>query len=179
MLTIVSRLSLLLVLAASALVFGARPLALAQDASPEAGADADTEMMEEGVSFVPIGFADGVELPSTASLIAVKFTIEPGAILPLEEDDPTGGFLLVESGAFTVTIGEEWAVTRSGGEMGPAEMIAAEAEGTLAAGDSAYIPGSVTGEIRNDGAEPAVGTVVLIAPGSLSEMGEEEASPAP
>lgn len=177
MLSIVSRLSLLIVLAVSALVFGARPIALAQDASPAAGGDA--EMMQEGVSFVPIGYADGVELPSQASLIAVKFTLDPGAVLPLEEDDPTGGLLLAESGAFTITIGDEWAIARSGGEMGQAETVAAEAEGTLEAGDSAYVPGNVVGEIRNDGDEPAVGTVFLIAPGSMAEMSEEEGTPAP
>ena len=34
----------------------------------------------------------------------------------------------------------------------------------MGAGDAAYIPGSVSGEIRNDGNEPAVAILVLVGP---------------
>jgi hypothetical protein len=87
--------------------------------------------------------------------------------------------LLVESGTLTISFNAEWAVSRGDGEFGNPEVIAADAEATLTAGDSAYIPGGVAGEIRNNGDEPAVGTVFLIVPGSLSEMGGEEATPVP
>lgn len=177
MLAIVGRLSLLLVLAISAVVFSVRPVALAQDASPEAGADA--EMMQEGVTFMPIGFANGVELPSPASLIVVKATIEPGAKDVFGDDDPASGMLFVDSGALTIKIDAEVSVTRGDAEFGSVEMISAGEETTLEAGDAAYIPGSVAGEIRNDGDEQAAGTIFLIIPGDLSEMNGEEATPAP
>ena len=45
------------------------------------------------------------------------------------------------------------------------EAVSAGQEMTIAAGDVAYIPGSVAGELRNDGQEPAVGLIFLIAPG--------------
>jgi hypothetical protein len=177
MLAFVGRLSLLIVLAVSAVVFSARPIALAQDASPEAGADA--EMMQEGVTFMPIGFADGVALPSTASLIAIKATIEPGAKDVFGDDDPASGLLLVDSGALTIKIDAEVSVTRGDEEFGNFEMVAAGEETILEAGDVAYIPGSVAGEIRNDGNEQATGTIFLIIPGDLSEMNGDEATPAP
>jgi len=44
-------------------------------------------------------------------------------------------------------------------------------DATLEAGDVAYIPGSVNGEIRNDGDEPAVGLAVILAPGGMLGMG--------
>jgi hypothetical protein len=131
----------------------------------------------EGVTFEPIAIASGLTLPSPADIIAVRFRIEPGAVLPLEASDPTGGMLIVESGTFTIRLDTAWAISRSGsltaafataeasGTYTPAdEQIASGDEATLGAGDAAYIPGSITGEIRNDGAEPAAGLVVLIGP---------------
>ena len=43
-------------------------------------------------------------------------------------------------------------------------QIASGEEAMMNAGDAAYIPGSIDGEIRNDGTEPAVGLVVLVGP---------------
>ena len=80
----------------------------------------------------------------------------------------------MESGTFTATIEQDFAVSRGAavqqamatpeGATTP-EMIEAIAVGqmtTLGPGDVAFIPGSVAGEIRNDGQEEAVGLVVLI-----------------
>jgi hypothetical protein len=145
--------------------------ARAQDATP-AGEDA---MMQEGVTFMPIGFADGVDLPSPASLIAVRVSIEPGAVSPFSEEDPAGGMLVVESGTFTARVEAAWSLTRGDENFGESEAIAVGDEATLAVGDVAYIPGSVAGEIRNDGTEPATGLLFLIIPGSL---GTPEATPA-
>jgi glyoxylate utilization-related uncharacterized protein len=148
-------------------------VAVAQDATPAAD-----DMMEESVSLVPLGFAAGVELPSSADLIAVRVTVEPGVSSPFAEEDPTGGMLVVESGAFTIQIETAWTVTRGdaleeamdapegeGDMAGVIEAVSAGQEMTIAAGDVAYIPGSVAGELRNDGQEPAVGLIFLIAPG--------------
>jgi quercetin dioxygenase-like cupin family protein len=154
------------------LALHAQPVAIAQDATPS------SDMQEpEGVRFEPIAITAGVTLPSPADIIAARFHIEPGASLPLEASDPTGGMLIVESGTLTIQLDTTWAIARSGSlnaAIGTAEatgtftssdeQVASGDEATLNTGDAAYIPGSITGEIRNDGSEPAVGLVVLLAP---------------
>jgi quercetin dioxygenase-like cupin family protein len=164
--------SLVAVVLLGILALHAQPVAFAQEATPAAG-----EMEPEGVTFEPIAIASGLTLPSPADMIAIRFSIEPGAGFPLEASDPTAGMLIVESGAFTVRVDADWAVSRRGslntaiataeatGTFTPAdEQIASGEEVTLGAGDAAYIPGSVSGEIRNDGKEPAEGLVVLVGP---------------
>jgi quercetin dioxygenase-like cupin family protein len=132
----------------------------------------------EGLFSAPLGFASGVVLPSPADLIVVRIGIAPGSGFPLEADDPTGGMVVVQSGAFTFRVEEvAWTITR-GAALGEAlataeeegdldiafEEVAMGAEATLEAGDVAFIPGSVTGEVRNDGEEPAEALLFLIAP---------------
>jgi len=167
------------------LALHAQPVAIAQEASPAA----QEGMMEpEGVTFEPIAIASGLTLPSPADMIAARFTIDPGAGFPLEASDPSGGMLIVESGTFTVRVDTPWAISRSGsfassiataeatGTFTPSdEQIASGEEITMSAGDAAYIPGSINGEIRNDGQEPAVGLVVLVGPTEAMS----EATPAP
>ena len=173
-------------LLAVALIGVASPhLAWAQDASPAAGPPQE----EEGVTFIPLGFAPGVTLPAQGDLLLVDLEIEPGAVSTFMESDPTGGMLYVESGTFTV-VNEttSWSVTRgealqasmASGSMDDSEfmeMIPAGQETTLEAGDVAYIPGNVAGELRNDGDAIASGTIYLIAPGGLTGMAPE-ATPA-
>jgi len=164
--------SLVAVVLLGMLALHAQPAAVAQEATPAAGA-----MEPEGVTFEPIAIASGLTLPSPADMIAVRFSIEPGAGFPVEASDPTSGMLIVESGAFTIRIDAPWAVSRGGSLStaiataeatgtftAPDEQIASGEEVTLGAGDAAYIPGNVSGEIRNDGAEPAVALGVLVAP---------------
>lgn len=57
--------------------------------------------------------------------------------------------------------------------MSPAEVSAARDEVVLRAGDVAYFPPNLSGEIRNDGAERAVGLAFLVV-----QAGMVEASPA-
>jgi len=161
----------------------AQPVAIAQEATPS------SDMQEpEGVTFEPLAIASGVTLPSPADLIAVRLTIDPGASLPSDASDPTGGMLIVESGTLTIRLDAAWAISRSGslnaaiataeatGTFTPSdEQIASGEEVTMGAGDVAYLPGSVGGEIRNDGSEPAVALAVLVAP-TEAMMG---ATPAP
>ena len=164
------------------LALHAQPVATAQEATPS------SEEMA-GVTFEPLGFAQGVMLPSTADMIVVRFSLEPGAGFPLEADDPTGGMVVIESGAFTVRVEEmAWTVTR-GEALGAAmetgdedadfaaaiEQVTVGAETVLQAGDVAWVPGSVSGEVRNDGQEPAVGLVFLVGPPEAMS----EATPAP
>jgi quercetin dioxygenase-like cupin family protein len=159
-----------------------QPVVIAQEATPPAEELA-------GETFEPLGFAVGVPLPSPADMIVSRFSLEPGAGFPLEASDPTGGMVVVESGAFTVRI-EEMAWTVNRGEALRAAMagageeadfsaameeVAMGEEAVLEAGDVAWVPGGVSGEIRNDGQGPAEGIVFLVGPGgSMSE-----ATPAP
>jgi hypothetical protein len=162
---------------------GSTGVSRAQSATPAAD-----EMQEpEGVTFEPIGFAAGVELPTPADMIAVRLTIDPGATLPLEPNDPTSGLLVVQSGAFTLAVQTALTVSRGaivqqamatpeGGEMpGMMEAIAVGQETTLGPNDVVYVPGNISGEIRNDGQEPAVALVFIIGPAGMLGEGTPEA----
>ena len=107
----------------------------------------------------------------------LRVGLEPGAVVPIDERDPSLGFLLVESGTLTVQLDNPVTVTR-GASLGEA-MAAAEASGdfsdlmesitegeavTLEVGDAAYIPANSAGEIRNEGQEQAVGWPSLVVP---------------
>jgi quercetin dioxygenase-like cupin family protein len=164
--------SVIAVMLLGMLALHAQPVATAQEASPAAGG-----MEPEGVTFEPIALSSGLALPSPADMIAAHFRIQPGAALPLEASDPSGGMLIVESGTFTVRVDTPWAISRSGSFASSIataeasgtftsqdEQIASGDEATMGAGDAAYIPGSVSGEIRNDGSEEAVALVVLVGP---------------
>jgi quercetin dioxygenase-like cupin family protein len=162
----------------------APPAAIAQEATPAA------EAMEfEGITFEPLSFAFGVDVTGPSDLVIVRIGFEPGAGLPGEENDPTVGIVLVESGTLTVQADGPVTVTR-GASLGAA-MATAEASGdfsalvesvaageavTLEAGDAAYLPANMTGEIRNEGEERAVGLAFLVVPPE-GMMGE--ATPAP
>ena len=62
-------------------------------------------------------------------------------------------------------LGAAMATAEATGNVGSlTETVAVGEEATLAANDAAYIPGSITGEIRNDGAEPAVGMAFIVGP---------------
>ena len=164
--------SVVAVMLLGVLALHTQPVAVAQDATPS------SDMQEpEGVTFEPIAITSGLTLPSPADMIAARFSVEPGAMFPLEASDPSGGMLIVESGTFTIRLDTAWAISRSGslnaaigtavatGTFTPSdEQIASGDEATMDAGDAAYIPGSISGEIRNDGSEPAVGLVVLVGP---------------
>ncbi|MFN8593643.1 MAG: hypothetical protein U0031_19450 [Thermomicrobiales bacterium] len=156
----------------------------AQDATPVATSSATTQ----DVTFQPIGFAEGIDVPNPADLIVVRITVAPGAVSPFTADDPTSGLLVVESGTFTVNAEAAWSISRgqalqdavtSGTDgSGITESVAVGQEATLGPGDVAYIPGSVAGQLRNDGQEPAVGLAFLIAPGGMiSGSSMPEATP--
>jgi len=182
------RFSMLLAVVAVVLLglvaLGAQPRVLAQEATPAAGT-----FEEGGVSFEPVAFALGVALPSPGDLFVARIGMDPGAGFPIEENDPSAGILIVESGTFTVqiegavmvtrgaTLGEAMAAAETTGDMsGASEAIAAGEAVMLEAGDAAYIPANVSGEIRNDGDERAVGLAFLVGPPE-DMMGE--ATPAP
>jgi len=130
-----------------------------------------------GLTFELVSLASGAELANPADLAVVRIGFDPGASLPGEDNDPTVGIMLVESGTLTVQANGPVTVTR-GATLGAA-MATAEATGdfstvmeavaageavTLAAGDAAYLPANIPGEIRNDGPEHAMALVFLITP---------------
>ncbi len=177
-------LSVIAVLLLGIVALGAQLPAIAQEATP--GAE---EMMPEGITFEPVTFATGVDLMSPADLVVVRLGLESGSGFPIEEDDPSVGVMVVESGTFTVQVEGPITITRGAG-LGEA-VATAEVTGdfsalaervddgavvTLEVGDAAYIPGNVTGEIRNDGQERAVALAFLIVP--PDDM-MAEATPAP
>jgi len=161
----------------------AQPDASAQEATP-AGVEIG------GVTFEPVALAMGIDFPSPGDLVVVRAALDPGGVVPIEERDPALGILLVESGTLTVQLEGPMTVTRGPG-LGTAAMATAEATGdvsalmesvptgqavTLAAGDAAYIPANVAGEICNEGQERAVRLAILVVPPEAM-MGEATPTP--
>ena|GEM_PF-6982425 len=120
-----------------------------------------------GVTFEPVAFAPGIDLPSPGDLFVARASLDPGAVVPIEGSDPAIGILLVESGTLTLQVEGPLMVTRGTG-LGEAmatadvtgdfsslvESVSAGQAVTLEAGDAAYIPANVAGEIRNEGQLP-------------------------
>ena len=163
-------LSVVVVVLLGIMASGRHPGAIAQEATP-AGVEIG------GVAFEPVALAMGIDFPSPGDLVVVRAALDPGGVVPIEERDPALGILLVESGTLTVQLEGPMTVTRGAG-LGAA-MATAEATGdisalmesvptgqavTLAAGDAAYIPANVAGEIRNEGQERAVRLAILVFP---------------
>src|SRR5829696_1865500 len=103
-------LSLVAVMQLGTLALHAQPVAIAQEATP-----AGEEMMPEGVTFEPVTFAMGVEMPSPSDLAVFRISFEPGAVEAFDATDPGAGILLVESGTFTVQVEGPVTVTRGAG----------------------------------------------------------------
>jgi quercetin dioxygenase-like cupin family protein len=148
-----------------------QPGAIAQEATPSAA------MAPEGATFLPLGFAQGVTLPSPADLVVARFSLDAGASFPFDPNDPTNTLVVVETGALTVRVDEvAWSITHgdalstameTGDEadfVAAQEEVAMGAEATLVEGDVAYIPGSVNGEVRNDGQERAEALLFVVGP---------------
>ena len=126
--------------------------------------------------------AFGTVPPSPADMFVFRINLEPGGRLPSDPSDPSVGILIVESGALTLALEGSIDVTRGAGLI--EAMATAEASGdprgivetfgagdvvTLTAGDAAYVPGNLAGEIRNEGQELAVGLAFLIYPAAGME----------
>jgi uncharacterized cupin superfamily protein len=146
--------------ALSIALLGVSAHSLAQDATPSA----EAPVPGEGVSFTPIGAADGVIVPSPAMLLAVRVQMEAGATAPLVAGNASSGLFMVEAGEFTVQIDAAWSVTRSASAGGQIESPQADEVTLLKAGDVAYVPGDVAGELRNAGDLPALGVIFLVSP---------------
>jgi hypothetical protein len=166
------------------LALHAQPVAVAQEATPSA------DMGPEGTIFEPLGFVQGVTWPSPADVAVVRLHIDADTSFALNPGDPTNVVVVVQSGSFTVRVEEmAWTISRGAalremmttpgaeGDLSSVmEEVAMGEEGTLAAGDVAYVPGSVNGEVRNEGQEPV--EALLFVVGSPEAM-RGEATPAP
>ena len=159
-----------------------RPGAIAQEATP-------ASVRIGGVAFEPVAFAPGLDLPRPGDLFVGRAALEPGGVVPIQADDPALGILLVEAGTLTVQVagpmtvtrgtglGESMAAAQATGDLGALmEAVAAGQTVTLEAGDAAYIPAHVAGEIRNEGQEPAARLAILVLP--PADM-TADATPAP
>jgi quercetin dioxygenase-like cupin family protein len=162
-------LSLLGVVLLGVLALPAQPVAVAQEATP-----AMEEMMPEGVIFELVSLTTGVDLASPGDLLVFQVGLEPGSTLPVDPT-PGQGVFLVGSGSLTVQVDGEVRVTR-GGAVDAMEAVTAGEAVTLEAGDIAYIPANVPGEIRNQGQEAATGVAFIVYP---SEGMTGEATPVP
>ena len=166
-------LSVIVVMLLGGLALSVQPVAIAQEATPASEGGMDFE----GITFEPLSFAFGADVATPADLVLVRIGFEPGASLPGDENDPSMALVLVESGTLTLQADGPVTVTRGAG-MGEA-MATAEATGdfsrvvesvaageavALETGDAAYLPANLTGDIRNDGQEPAVALAFLVAP---------------
>ena len=147
-----------------------QPVAIGQEATP-------ARVTIGGVTFEPVTFATGIALPSPGDLFGVRASLDPGGVVPIEATDPALGILLVESGTLTVQVegpmtvtrgtglGEAMATAQATGDFGTLmESVEAGQAVTLAAGDAAYIPAHVAGEIRNEGQERAERLAFLVLP---------------
>ncbi len=162
------------------------PRALAQEATP-----AGEEFALEGVSFEPLAVTSGLTLPSPGNLVLVRIGLDPGAVLPSDPSDPSLAMVLIETGELTVQLDAPVTVTRAGsfapalataeagGEfVAPGATVAAGEAVTLLAGDVAFLPANVGGEVRNDGAERVVGLAFIVAPPEEGDAVPAEGTPA-
>jgi hypothetical protein len=166
---------LIAVMALSGLVAPLSPeRVVAQEGSPVAGPE-----LPPGVTAEFIGGAPLAELPANPGLVVlVRLTLEPGAILPPEPNDPTGAFVVIESGALTAQSTGPLTVSRASEADFIMEPVASDTETTLHAGDAVYVGPFQATEVRNDGDEPAVFLLVNILPSDASEEAPLTATPA-
>jgi hypothetical protein len=107
-------------------------------------------------------------LPQPAALALQRVVIAPGGHIDTPGDDPRVTLIYVERGTLTVRNTVATQVTRGAVLATPGaeaqEVIPAETEFTLRAGDANLSPGGSGGELRNDGSEEVVLLAGLIVP---------------
>ncbi|MDQ3468064.1 MAG: cupin domain-containing protein [Chloroflexota bacterium] len=177
-------LSILVLVLIGVVVSGrAGSITLAQEGTPSP----DEFAPPEGISFMPLGFGTAEQLPTTpADFILARFSLDPGAIFPIEASDPSVTLVVIESGTVTFQVEAPITITRAAtiaafatpgvdeSAVPAPEEIAAGTEFTMEAGDSAVFPPSIAGEVRNDGQETAVALLAFVEP-----QGGEEGTPTP
>lgn len=146
--------------------------ALAQDATPAAQSDM------AGIAYLPLGYIPAVAMPDSVDTEVARGTLEPGAGFSFTPDDPAAAILIMESGEITVTVEDaSWTISRgaavtavltgtpaASGATDVVEVVGAGETATFSAGDIAYVPGNVTGELHNAGDEQAVTLLITYLP---------------
>jgi hypothetical protein len=154
-------------------------IARAQTAAPTA------DGMPLGVSAQPLGLGHVATLPAApADLLLIRFTVAPGASVPIDPNDPSLTLASIESGTLTLRFDGPLTVTRASAmtamatpgamAMPATEQIPAGTTATLRAGDSVIGPPNVGGTLRNAGTEPVVVLNAIISP---EQMGPLAATP--
>jgi hypothetical protein len=141
---------------------GARPSASAQDATPA------SETVEEGVTAETLAAGPIPEYPPLPADIALyRLRIAPGSRIVTPADDLALGLVYVESGTLVVRRSVAGVVTRGAALATPSaqaeEVVPANTEVTLRAGDAYVAPPGSGGEVRNDGTAEATILDVVIA----------------
>ena len=165
----------------------ATPAASPDDGSPEGGSVDDATIGIGGVGLELLGWGEDFTLASPADLAVARLQLAPAAEFPLAASNPTALILLIEAGTLTIRVDDmAWSLTREGAVRNvltgggddlaeASESVAMGAEATVTAGDLAFVPGSVDGEFRNDGAAPLSALMILVGPAG----GMGEATPTP
>lgn len=153
-------------LVSTPVILGPGASTVAQEATPivEAG---DPEALA-GVSAQLLTVAEGVELPSLATMEFLSFQFAPNAGFPLNPDDPATALAYVAAGTLSFRVEAPITVQRGsmGGPPNPGnvEEIASGEIFTLSEGDSAIFPPRAVGEVLNLGEEPAILLALNIYP---------------
>ncbi|MDQ3044496.1 MAG: cupin domain-containing protein [Chloroflexota bacterium] len=149
----------------------------AQEATPSTD-----DFAPEGLTFAPIAFTTTDQLPAApVDFYLARVTFDPGAGFPVEASDASVTLVSIESGSLTFQFDAPISVTRAAtmaafatpgldeSAIPAPEEMAAGTEFTMTAGDSAYFPANIAGEVRNDGQEPAVVLIASIEPLDAAE----------
>ena len=148
--------------------------AVAQEGTPTAGPELPPGIGAEFIAGAPLA-----ALPTNPGLIVmVRLTLEPGAVLPPEPNDPTGAFVVVESGTLILRSTGPLTVSRASEADFIMEPVATDTEVTMSSGDAVYVGPFQATEVRNDSDEPGVFLLVNILPSQGSEVAPEIATPA-
>lgn len=155
------------------ILLGGRPIAMAQEATPQG-----EEEGLEGISLEFLGGGETETLPSApVSVILVRVGLAPGAAFPADANDPSIAVITVEAGVVTMNVEAPMTVLHlpANAEPGPEdfEQYAAGQEFTMEVGDSTLFPANVGGEIRNDGEEDAILLGTIIEPSGGSQATPE------
>jgi hypothetical protein len=128
-------LSLAFVVLLSAFALHAQPAAFAQEGTPAA-----EEMTSEGVIFELASVGPSVDLASPSTLLVFRVGLDPGAMIPVNDDGGVG-ILLVDTGTITIEIDGPVSVTRGAGL--DEAMATAEATGDMSTAMEAIETGEV------------------------------------
>jgi glyoxylate utilization-related uncharacterized protein len=143
--------------------------AVAQDASPPAGPPPGGFEIAPGVMAEAIAFAEGREDPSVYCL-----TFEPGVTYMIQESQALE-VAYVESGSLTLTLSVPVTIGQVAAPDMEGETVAANTEVVVEAGEYLVLPPMTTGEVRNDGTEPASVSIANVIPAPIASP---EATPA-